>query len=73
MTIACFCGHTFQSTRSTACPRCGEPILMRETHETPADFEERLASHYRTEDEIRALPETPHPGEALPLSARGRA
>lgn len=72
MTIACFCGNVFQSTRSTACPRCGEPILIRESYESPAQFEQRLTSHLRTEDEIRALPETPHPGEREPLRPRGR-
>jgi predicted nucleic acid-binding Zn-ribbon protein len=72
MTIACFCGHVFESTRSTACPHCGEPILMREPHESPAEFEERMASHARTEKEIRALPELPHPGEFEPLRSRGR-
>jgi DNA-directed RNA polymerase subunit RPC12/RpoP len=72
MTIACFCGHVFESTRSTACPHCGEPILMRESYESPAEFEERMASHTRTEEEIRALPVTPHPGEVVPLRARGR-
>jgi hypothetical protein len=73
MTIACFCGHVFESSRSTACPSCGEPILMRESYESPAEFQERVASHVRTEDEIRALPETPHPGEVEPLRARGRS
>jgi DNA-directed RNA polymerase subunit RPC12/RpoP len=72
VTIACFCGQVFESTRSTACPRCGEPILIRESYESPAEFEERLASHHRTEDAIRALPETAHPGEVEPLRARGR-
>jgi predicted nucleic acid-binding Zn-ribbon protein len=72
MTIACFCGNVFESTRSTACPRCGEPVFMRESYESPAEFEERIASHVRTEDEIRALPETPHPGEVAPLRARDR-
>lgn len=72
MTIACFCGHVFESTRSTACPHCGEAILMRESYESPAGFEERMASHLRTEDEIRALPETSHPGELEPLRARDR-
>jgi DNA-directed RNA polymerase subunit RPC12/RpoP len=72
MTIACFCGHVFESNRSTACPNCGEPILMRESHESPVEFEERVSSHLRAEDEIRALPETPHPGEVEPLRARGR-
>jgi DNA-directed RNA polymerase subunit RPC12/RpoP len=72
MTIACFCGHVFESTRSTACPQCGEPILMRETYESPAEFEERFASHRRTEDQIRALPETAHPGEVQPLRVRDR-
>jgi hypothetical protein len=72
MTIACFCGQVFESTRSTACPQCGEPILMRESYESAAEFQERMASHLRTEDEIHALPETPHPGEVEPLRARGR-
>ena len=72
MTIACFCGHVFESTRSTACPHCGEPILMRETYESAVEFEERLASHRRTEDQIRALPETAHPGEVQPLRVKGR-
>jgi DNA-directed RNA polymerase subunit RPC12/RpoP len=73
MTIACFCGHVFESSRSTACPHCGEPILMRESYESPPEFEERMASHLRTEDEIQSLPEIPHPGEVEPLKARGRA
>jgi hypothetical protein len=72
MTIACFCGHVFESSRSTACPQCGEPMLMRETYESPAEFLERVASHRRTEDQIRALPEIAHPGERPPLKVRGR-
>jgi DNA-directed RNA polymerase subunit RPC12/RpoP len=72
MTIACFCGHVFESTRSTACPHCGEPVLMRETYESPVEFQERFASHRRTEDQIRALPETAHPGEVQPLRVRDR-
>jgi DNA-directed RNA polymerase subunit RPC12/RpoP len=63
VTIACFCGYTFHSTRSAVCGRCGEPVLVRERHETPEQFGQRMASHRRTEDEIRALPETAHPGE----------
>jgi hypothetical protein len=45
---------------------------MREPHESPAEFEERMASHARTEKEIRALPELPHPGEFEPLRSRDR-
>jgi hypothetical protein len=45
---------------------------MREPYESPGEFEERMASHLRTEEEIRALPETPHPGEVEPLRATGR-
>jgi hypothetical protein len=45
---------------------------MRESYESPAEFEERIVSHARAEDAIRALPETPHPGEVKPLRARGR-
>lgn len=72
MTIACFCGNVFETHRSTSCPHCGEPILMREPGESPAEFEERMTSHHRTEDEIRTLPEIAHPGEREPLRARGR-
>jgi predicted nucleic acid-binding Zn-ribbon protein len=70
MTIACCCGHVFKTTRSTACPQCGDPIFTRERYETPAEFQERMASHLRTVQEIRALRETAHPRGALPLSAR---
>jgi hypothetical protein len=45
---------------------------MRETYESPAEFEERFTSHRRTEDQIRALPETAHPGEVQPLRVRDR-
>jgi DNA-directed RNA polymerase subunit RPC12/RpoP len=61
MFIACFCDHVFETTRSTACPECGEPIFTRERYETPGEFQERMASHLRTLEEIRALRETAHP------------
>lgn len=70
MTIACFCGHTFQPTRSTVCRECGEPVLLRERYETQEEFGQRMASHRRTEDEIRALPETAHPGEVTSAQPR---
>lgn len=70
MTVACFCGCVFQTTRSTVCPRCGEPILMREPRESPAEFEERMASHLRMEDEIHALPDV-DPSGSEPAITRG--
>ncbi len=56
--VACFCGHIFEAPRSTCCGRCGEPILLREEHETGLEFDERIAVHHRTEDDTRGLPES---------------
>ena len=64
MTVACFCGQVYQTTHSTACPQCGAPFLTRDRYETPAEFGARMASHLRTEAEIRALPETAQPRAA---------
>jgi hypothetical protein len=61
MTIACSCGHVFQTTRSTACPECGASIFTRERYETPAELEARMASHLRTEAERRTSAPGPGP------------
>jgi predicted nucleic acid-binding Zn-ribbon protein len=73
MTIACYCGHVFQTRRSTACPQCGDPIFTRDRYETPAEFEARMAAHLRRETEIRGLPEIAHPRAVQPGPGLGEA